>query len=145
MVMANPAAYKLSPYNDPVGLSLQPLVSKRKLLRDEMSKIGDINDNLNEDPTQAPLTKINNPTLWARQLPVPIGSQTIQGSAFSPNENVSLMSGFSFVNGPQSQVVRPCCAGCCSTICRPGLKCSRRLKKPIVPITCSQRLQFDMT
>lgn len=103
-VMANPAAFKLSPYRDPVGLSVEALVNERKLLKDEMSKIGAIVDGLNKDPLQPPWIEIKNPILWACRLPVPIDAPTPGGHAgsmmVSPADKVAVMGGFSFVNDP---------------------------------------------
>ncbi|RWA14486.1 hypothetical protein EKO27_g555 [Xylaria grammica] len=101
-VMANPAAFKLSPYKDPVGLTVKALVDERKLLKDEMSKISYIIDNLNKDPLQPPLVEIKNPILWACRLPVPIDSVTPGASSVSTADRIAVLGGFAFVNDPIS-------------------------------------------
>jgi hypothetical protein len=45
-VMANPSAFKLSPYRQPVNLSVEALVAERKAIKAEMRKIVDIIDSL---------------------------------------------------------------------------------------------------
>jgi hypothetical protein len=101
-VMADPASFKLSPYRHPVGLDVEALVNERKLLKDEMSKIGYIIDNLNKDPLQPPMIDIKNPILWACRLPVPIDAPTSSGhpSIVSPADQAAVLGGFSFVNDP---------------------------------------------
>jgi hypothetical protein len=101
-VMSDPAKYKLSSYKNPVGLSVEALIHERKLLKDEMSKIGYIIDSLNKDPTAPVMIEIQNPILWATRLPVPINGPAADSTnkVFSPAEKVAAIASFPFVNDP---------------------------------------------
>lgn len=117
-VMANPASFKLSPYKDPVGLDVKSLVDERKLLKDEMSKIGYIIDHLNKDPLQPPLIDIKNPILWACRLPVPIDSFTPGASNVSQADRIAVLGGFSFINDPITE--NPAIGGAPTTTAPPS-------------------------
>ncbi|KAF2108743.1 hypothetical protein BDV96DRAFT_652676 [Lophiotrema nucula] len=96
---ANPAGFKLSPYRNPVNLSIESMVKERKLIKAEMKKIVDVIDQINNNPSVVPAVEIEAPEVWATRLPVPLSNTTLD-NGFNPTKAVEVLSGFSFVNDP---------------------------------------------
>ncbi|KAK0624296.1 hypothetical protein B0T14DRAFT_426729, partial [Immersiella caudata] len=72
-IMANPGAYKLSPFRDPISIDVESLVQQRKFVRSIMKEIVAIVDLLNDEPSKIPqerIDKVPSSEIWATRLPI---------------------------------------------------------------------------
>ncbi|KAF2269988.1 hypothetical protein CC78DRAFT_574096 [Lojkania enalia] len=95
--MTNPAAFKLSPCQNPVNLSVEALVKERRAIKKVTKKIDDVIDDYNLDPSKPVSVEIECPEFRATQLLFPKDAPKINGG-FELNKAVGILSLFSFVD-----------------------------------------------
>ncbi|KAJ4243311.1 hypothetical protein NW762_014836 [Fusarium torreyae] len=103
--IADPLAYKPSPFNNAVNVNIEALVAERKAIKLHMAKIVDIIGKLNKNPAEVITDEVTAPEVWATRLPVLIDAP-LSDTKLTEKETVAVINGFSD-NDPTQGIIEP--------------------------------------